>query len=162
MATMTDPYLKTVRAKEHLDDLRKRLRAFRESEPIRVSREDDIQNQRHIIRLHVKNIPDVFALIVGDCLYCLRSSLDQLVWALSKLTTDYPKWTQFPILEKSDTKRLKACTQGVPAPAIHLIDSLQPYHGRDAAAISSHLLWRLNLLCNIDKHRRIPVDRNFT
>jgi hypothetical protein len=43
-----------------------------------------------------------------------------------------------------------------------MIESLQPYQGRDVAAIRGHLLWRLNLMCNIDKHRRIPVHGNVT
>jgi hypothetical protein len=99
MRALADPYLKTARAKEHLDDLKERLRKFREDEPIRITREDDVANQRHILRLKVKDIPDVLTLITGDFLYCVRSSLDQLVWALSHTTTAYPRGTQFPIFD---------------------------------------------------------------
>src|SRR5579859_3666483 len=70
----------------------------------------------------------------------------------------YPKKTQFPIFDHVDAGKFKGCTSGVPAQAVSIIESLQPYHRRDAAAIKSDPLWRLNKLCNIDKHRRIPTD----
>jgi hypothetical protein len=160
MRKLADPYLKTARAKEHLDDLRERLRVFREDKPITVSREDDLKNQMYTVRLKVKDIPEKFALVVGDFLYCVRSSLDQLIFALSQLTVDYPVGTQFPILDAPDDAKIGRMTRGVPTPAVRLIKHLQPYTGQNPAAVKAHLLWRLNLLCNIDKHRRIPTDKN--
>ena len=156
---MADPYLKTARAKEHLEDLRGRLIAFEKSKPCTFSRQDDPENRRHIIRFHIREIADKVPLIVGDFLYCLRSSLDQLVWALAQVGgINYPDGTQFPIFSKPNPRKFGDFTVGVPAEAVQIIDHLQPYHGRDSAAIQSHLLWRLNALCNIDKHRRIPTD----
>src|SRR5579864_2883200 len=160
MRSATDPFLKTTRAKEHLDDLRERLRRFREDNPITIEREDDLGNQRHILRLKVKDIPEKFPLIVGDFLYCMRSSLDQLVWCLAQTKRPYPRNTQFPILDKPNDHRIKKCTCGVPAAAVAEIKRLQPYTGQNPAAVKAHLLFRLNLLCNIDKHRRIPTDKN--
>jgi hypothetical protein len=162
-SSLADPFLKTVRAKEHLDDLRERLRRFREeSEPIRVVKKDDIENQRYVIHFHVKDCPDKLPLILGDCLYCLRSSLDQLVWALAKGVGSYPAKTQFPILDSPDDDLFRKHTTGIPADAVTVIEALQPYRAPDVAAVKSHLLWRLNLLCNIDKHRRIPTDGTIT
>ncbi len=161
MRKLADPYLKTARAKEHLDDLRERLRGFRENEPINLRREDDLENHRYIIRFEVKDIPEKFALIVGDFLYCVRSSLDQLVFALAQTTIEYPKRTQFPIFDKpSDESKIGGMTIGVPADAITMIKHLQPYMGQDPDAVKAHLLWRLNRLCNIDKHRRVPTHSN--
>jgi len=94
-SSLTDPYLKTARAKEHLEELRERLRLFRENEPISFKREDDTANQQHIMRIKIKVVPDKITLIAGDFLYCLRSSLDQLVWALAKSVGSYPSGTQF-------------------------------------------------------------------
>lgn len=155
---LVDPYLKTTRAKIHLENLRERLAVFC-NEPCQFIREDDLEKQLHIIRMKIKDVPDEIPLIVGDLLYCLRSSLDQLVWCLAKInaTPGYPEHTQFPILEQRDIPRFNRQTAGVPAEAAKIIESLQPYNGRDADAIRSHLLWRLNKLCNIDKHTRIPV-----
>jgi hypothetical protein len=160
MKRLADPYLKTVRAKEHLDDLRERLRIFREDNPITIRREDDLENHRYVLRFKVKDIPEKFALVVGDFLYCLRSSLDQLVFALAQLTVTYPKGTQFPILDAPDDAKIRGWTRGVPAEAVKQIENLQPYTAQSPAAIKSHLLWRLNRLCVIDKHRRVPTHSN--
>jgi hypothetical protein len=92
-AGLADPYLKTKRAKEHLDALRHELESFRDSKSHRVSRERDIKNKRYRIRLKIADIPDTLPLIVGDFVCCLRSSLDQLVWALATLTKPYPRGT---------------------------------------------------------------------
>ena len=153
--TLADPYLKTSRANVHLEILRQELKAFRESQPCALVIDDDRKNQRCRVRVRIKDVPDTIPLIVGDVLYNLRSSLDQLVWCLAKLTLPYPKHTEFPILEERDNKRMREATRGVPAKAVGLIESLQPYHGGKAAKNS--FLWRLNKLCNIDKHMRIPV-----
>lgn len=161
-SSLADPYLKTARAKEHLEDLRERLRRFRESEPCGIVREDDLKKRKHIIHFRIKSIPEKIPLVVGDFLYCLRSSLDQLVWALAKVPGSYPDRTQFPILDHVDTGTFSRCTFGVPTNAVKIIESLQPYNGQTPAAIKSHLLWRLNKLCNIDKHRRIPTDATAT
>lgn len=155
---LVDPYLKTSRAKIHLENLREKLAAFCNN-PCEFSREDDLENKLHVIRMKIKDIPDEIPLIFGDLLYCLRSSLDQLVWCLAKInaTPGYPEGTQFPILEKRDIPRFRKQTSGVPADAARIIESLQPYNAANPNAIREHLLWRLNKLCNIDKHTRIPV-----
>ncbi len=156
---LADPYLKTTRAKEHLESLRRELEGFYESKPYRFVREDDTEKQRHIVRMKHPDIPDKLSLIAGDVFYNLRASLDQLVWCLAKSTAapSYPLDTEFPILEKRNLRVLRKRLRGVPAKAAAIIESLQPYNGRDADVIRSHLLWRLNKLCNIDKHMRIPV-----
>lgn len=158
--SLDDPYLKTTRAKTHLDALRDEINAFYKSEPIRIFREDDVKRQLYCIRIVIATIPSQLPLIAGDLFYCLRSSLDQAVWALAKRkigTGGYPTHTQFPIFDHNTARNRAKFTQyttGIPAAAIGIIKSLQPYHRADPAA---HLLSRLNLLCNIDKHRRIPV-----
>jgi hypothetical protein len=155
---LTDPYLKTTQAKVHLENLRERILIFC-SEPCEFLREDDTQNGFHIIRMKVKDIPDEIPLVFGDLLYCLRSSLDQLVWCLAKMnaTPGYPEHTQFPILEQRNIPRFNRQTTGVPTKALEIIESLQPYNAPTPDGIRENLLWRLNKLCNIDKHTRIPV-----
>ena len=156
--SLVDPYLKTSRAKVHLENLRKQLDAFAK-QPCEFLREDDADKQLHIIRMKVRAIPDDIPLIAGDLFYCLRASLDQLVWCLAKInaTPGYPEHTQFPILENRDEPRFTRQTRGVPPEAAKIIESLQPYNTLDPADVKNHLLWRLNKLCNIDKHIRIPI-----
>jgi len=159
LPSLVDPYLKTTRAKEHLDALRHELDVFGKSQPYSFIPEDDIENGVYRLRVKYERTPDRFPLIAGDALYCLRSALDQLVWSLAKLSRPYPQGTQFPIFgspDKRSEERFKQYTAGVPADAVTIIESLQPYRGTNTD-LRSHLLWRLNILCNIDKHRRIPV-----
>jgi hypothetical protein len=160
-SSLADPYLKTHRAKEHLDALKEGLRMYRESQPCSFGRADDLKNQLHIVNFKIKDIPDRLPLIVGDFAYCLRSSLDQVVWALAKEKGNYPRNTQFPIFSERTPEtesRLTAYTRGVPTLAIREIELLQPYNGQDAAAIKSTVLYQLNRLNIIDKHHRIPTD----
>jgi hypothetical protein len=157
---LVDPYLKTTRAKKHLDALRAELEAFRQSQAYTFAPQEDLEDGFVRFKIEYASIPNHVPLIAGDFLYCLRSSLDQVVWSLAKLSRPYPEGTQFPIFDtynKSTIARFKQYTAGAPADAIKIIEGLQPYHGPDSAAIRSRLLWRLNMLCNIDKHRRIPV-----
>jgi hypothetical protein len=161
--SLADPYLKATRSKEHLDALRDQLDLFYKTKPYTFFHEDDFTRGRHCVRVELKPFPDRVYLIAGDLLYCLRSALDQTVFALAHLTIRYPEGTQFPILDtdialdRNVKKRFEKQTAGVPAAAVRIIESLQPYHVGDAAAIKRHLLWRLNWLGNIDKHRRIPL-----
>ena len=155
--SLADPYLKTARAKEHLDALRQELSIFNESKPCRFHAQDDLKNQLCRVAIEISDTPDRIPLIAGEIFYCLRASLDQLIWSLAKLSQSYPEHTQFPILEKPDASRFRNQTLGVSADAVTIIESLQPYSGGNAAAVKSHLLWRLNKMCNIDKHMRIPV-----
>lgn len=154
---LADGYLKTTRAKLHLDALRSELDAFRKSNSCRVFRKENHKLGRYEIRVKTEETPEHIPLILGDLLYCLRSSLDQLTWSLAKLTTGYPKGTQFPIFDELSAKTRKRFADyrvGVPPRAAKLIESLQSYQRADP---SSHPLSRLNSLGNIDKHRRIPV-----
>jgi hypothetical protein len=161
--SLADPKLKTTRAKVHLEALRNELDAFYKSKPYTFVPEDDVERGRYCIRVEIGPIPDNIWLIAGDLFYCLRASLDQLVFSLAQITIPYPAGTQFPILDqdiafnKKVRKRFEGQTLGVTADAVQVIESLQPYHRRHTAAIRSHLLWRLNWMSNIDKHRRIPV-----
>ncbi len=163
---MADAKLKVARAKKHLGDLKDELRRFRKSKPIIVRTERDLKHGGYVLHIKVRRVPPKINLIFGDFLYCTRSALDQLVWSLAKLTLPYPEHTYFPILDcnNSDNRRTFArYTNGVPPDAATIIESLQPYHRGDAEAAHRDLLWRLNALCAIDKHRRIPVhgDESF-
>jgi hypothetical protein len=48
--------------------------------------------------------------------------------------------------------------RGVPPDAIDIIKELQPHHR--GASFKSHPLWRLDEICNLDKHRRIAMERS--
>jgi hypothetical protein len=163
MPGLLDPYLKLGRAKVHLEALDVELKRFiRKGKPYAFDRYDDLAKQRHVLRFKHNDVPDTPCLIVGDALYCMRSALDQLLWSLSKLTiTSPPTTVQFPIFghvprSKKVIKRFRDQVIGVPDKAIDEIKSFQPYHR--GASYKAHPLWRLNAMCNLDKHRRIPAN----
>src|ERR1019366_7226563 len=164
MAGLVDPLLKLDWAKRHLDALDSLLQSFidgGEGTSYTCSRYDDLEHQEHVLEVRLADIPDPICLTAGDALYCMRSSLDQLVWSLASAPGGLgsPERTQFPVICKDDSKRRKRFadqTAGVPALAITEIKAFQPYHR--GASYKSHPLWRLNAMCNLDKHRRIPAN----
>src|SRR6266404_1778641 len=100
---LTDAYLKLNWAKHHLDALDADLEIFHKTDPCKFTSEDDLKNQRHILRVELGTVPDNIPLRCGDAFYCMRASLDQLVWRLAKLTVTIPDRTQFPIIEEWDS-----------------------------------------------------------
>jgi hypothetical protein len=145
-------------AKTHLDTLDEELRIFCNSpEPYAAAGYEDITNGLYVFSYRAPLIPPHICHIVGDAFYNMRSSLDQLVWALARLSK-IPGNVQFPIMENTSTESKKRFTRqlkDVPSEAIVIIDELQPYHR--GTAYKEHPLWRLDEMCNLDKHRRIPM-----
>lgn len=159
MSGLADPYLKLNWAKRHLEALDAELEAFHKTNPCRLSHKDDIEGNRHLLVVELPDIPDPISLMCGDAFYCMRSCLDQLVWRLAKITAPIPGKTQFPIFDrwgKDEERSFANCLSGVPGDAISIIRELQPASG--SAPKETHLLWRLNAMCNLDKHRRIPAN----
>jgi hypothetical protein len=110
------------------------------------------------LRFEAKSsIPPCIPIIVGDCLQNLRSSLDYLVWELVIAAQGDPgEKSEFPIC--GTPKGFKdAIGRGflsnVPPAAITEIEALQPYH--HGQHWEKDVLWVLNKLTNINKHRRI-------
>jgi hypothetical protein len=149
MLGLADPFLKIGRAKKHLEALDSLLESFTAGEPYTFSQHDDVENQRHILKLKLADVPDVVCLTVGDAYYNMRSCLDQLVWSLAKRVGGIvdPDRTQFPILavDSEVTRRtFKDQTKGVPPAPLDEIRAFQPYHrGSD---YNAHPLWRLNVM----------------
>lgn len=157
---LIEPYWKTERAKHHLQELKTAIEHFSNSKPYIISAEDDIENEVHRIRVKFSEPHCWIHLIAGDIFYCLRSALDQAVYYLAKDSFPYPDWTQFPIFDEDTAetrKRFARYTRGVDSEAVSFIKSLQPYVGLNREPLTAHMLWMLNKMCNIDKHRRIPI-----
>jgi hypothetical protein len=94
-----------------------------------------------------------WGVIVGDVVHALRSSLDQLVWLLSR---DPSKDTAFPLCrtEKDWLIKSPGYLWGVDPTFVALIEDAQPYKSGDKA--HSHPLAILGELSNLDKHRFLP------
>jgi hypothetical protein len=160
MSGMRNSQSKLAWAQGHLKLLDLEIGEFANSNPYILTREDDPEQHSHVLRFRLLDVPDPICLIAADAVYSIRTSLDQLVWSLARLK-GIPKRTTFPIIKgpvltKSRLVSFNDSLFDVPSEAICEIDALQPYHR--GSAFKTHPLWRLDEICNLDKHRRIPAN----
>ena len=146
---------KIERAKCHVRDLESRILAFRETDPYALFGDDDPKTGERVLRVRVRSQPpNDFALIAGEAVYQLRSSLDHLAWQLVEANGNAAgKWTYFPICETAAKYKAASPGQvkGMSPAAISMIDAIQPYQGGCGE------LWKLHALSNYDKHRLLLV-----
>jgi hypothetical protein len=155
--------MKTERAKVHLNALNRELDLFAK-EPYTVITKEDIENSRYVRRYQLKAMDPIIGMLLGEFLYCLRSGLDQMAWqlALRSARSDPKKTRQicFPIfgeiINSEDRRNLKKAMELFPSDVAQEMDALQPYQRK--SLFEDHLLWQLNMLCNIDKHCIIPIN----
>ena len=148
------PRLKIQRAKDHIADVREHVIKFLASNPWEMFTEAGPGNAEECIKVRATvEPPGEIAIICGEAIYALRSSLDQLACALA-VQNGYsdPSDTYFPFAGskpefEAAVNRKK--TSKLSPDAVSLIDSLQPYKG------GNDLLWALNRLANTDKHRML-------
>lgn len=161
MQSLHHAELRTARALEHLQVLDQQLAVFYASEPYKVERFDEPDQNRHIIRLQAKDPDDRLAILAGEVAHALRCALDNAVYSLAVFATNaIPDSTklQWPVLKKANPNLFALQTAGVSTMAAAIIESLQPYQAGPGDAYKGHILWQLHALDIIDKHRRIPID----
>jgi hypothetical protein len=154
--------LKVNRANEHLDGLRSAVEGFVQSDFYETATEFDYK-RRLVARVkNVEQPPLELAVLIGDAIHNLRSSLDNLAYALAtahtgKLPPGVARACAFPIFEtgplfRGEKKRGAAPKMRAMAPRTRAaIERLQPYHRRKHPELE--LLWILEELSNLDKHR---------
>lgn len=152
-------------AQGYLQTLDAEITAFLERGPYPVTVKPDDKTGKRTIHVAIREKPPAqrWALMTGDIVHNLRSSLDHVVHDLSNRI----RGTAFPIFDNRDKYaaldgngqpsqssglwKVRGLTQAHQA----LVESLQPYHAGDA----SHLepLWVLHDLDIVDKHRLLLV-----
>jgi hypothetical protein len=150
---------KVERAVQHFVELNEtRERFFKEEFNGRYALIGEANTQRTRYRLRAKVLKPFpsteWGLAIGDGVHCLRSALDQLVYAV--LTTPNDR-AAFPI-SKNERDWITEAPKplwGVPEPFRAVIDRAQPYHARKFA--DAHPISELAALSNCDKHKAIPV-----
>ena len=161
MVGLTQTKIKNARAEAHLKSLETAITAFL-SEPVTIAIKDDVEKGLHIRRFEMKIIPEVIPLLIGEWAYNLRSGLDQLAWQLALLSGRTPSsQTAFPIhKDRMGEKRFLDATRFIPDEAVQVIQLLQPYNrGKD---FDRHPLWRVNKICNLDKHTTMAINSTLT
>jgi hypothetical protein len=157
MASLDSVKQKIYRAKEHWDELWDELTAYYQSNPgdLFPAEGSTPENPVSIFK-EKKPVPAKIALVLGDALQCLRSSLDYLVWELVEAAGNTPhRRLMFPLAltqkqYESDMKRGRL--DGVAPEAIAIIDRFQPYLQPNP---KETVLGILDELTNVNKHRRV-------
>ena len=152
------PFRKVDRAKQHIDELDRKVREFADRNPYRIVVEPSFNpSNSAMISLAVRireEMPDEFALLVGDALHNLRSSLDHLACCLVPGGTSDPQCA-FPFAKSEPAFQqtiLSGPIRKAKPNAIDAIRQLKPYPG------GNDTLYGLHLIDNLDKHRLVlPV-----
>lgn len=143
--------LKINRAHEHLAAIRSEIARHKQNCSITI--EPGVNPK--IVNL-VEKFPDPpieLSLLIGDCLYNLRSCLDHVAAQLVACNGHSPSHSQFPICSKpaafksASSDQLKGALPG----SVTVIEGLQPY--KRVERLADCPLWCINKLGNIDKHR---------
>jgi len=158
---------KLLRALEHARASDKLAAEYRDSRPFEIVRLSDGTEE---FRITSRPRIDI-SVLAGEILYQCRSALDHLFFELvhreygASLPKNLVIASQFPLLNKPPSgysvpvpKDKLLAKEGlfnwVPDDAYTFIESVQPYHGRDAGHRALRILAKLS---NIDKHRHLTA-----
>lgn len=161
------------RAAQHMDSFVAGTAALSVGINLASSEERSDVGREHVWRIGgLRPIPIELSLIVGDCLFNIRSALDHLVWDLTRPEGSVPR-CEFPLFD--DPRRFNERRgDGTPKPLSGLgkisgltevqqkiVETLQPYHSIDAEdatlAATCDNLGLLNEIHNSDKHRTLSL-----
>jgi hypothetical protein len=162
--------LKVERAEQHLDEVKKAMAAYTTGNPYQAMRVRQPKGQRHVwlYRLEMtEELDPMIAVIIGECLYDLRSALDHLAVAMAprnrKASAAFPVESTDPWEKDAagnfvhDEDRRHSFTsklKGMPDEVVAMIKAAQPYRREDSVLETLSLISRLE---NADKHRQLIV-----
>jgi hypothetical protein len=157
MHLLDDPGFTLAYARKHLNELEAAIRVRQVLEPDVLASQFDPQRSCCIFRYKLPEPPPLgVALQLGDVVHNMRASLDHLAWRLARLTMKVPsRDTHFPIFDSPNAGALHTQIREMPSGAQQIIEGLQPYHRGNR--MQEDLLWLLNQLCIVAKHRHINV-----
>lgn len=142
---------KLERAKKHLGDLDALISEYLSRNPYSLLLEQQDEGKSILVTLSMKETPDfrTWALIAGDVVHNLRSSLDLIICDLATLEGKKCRYTAFPIFKDAEefSKKSKGKLVGVHPKAVAIIQKLKPHGGGNDS------FYYLSMLDNIDKHR---------
>jgi hypothetical protein len=150
------PSLKIQRAKNHINDLNRRIEAFLSEKPFTLFVHHQPKAGQAAARIKTeKPIPDEFGLIVGDAVHNLRSALDLTIYAMTSAKVSEQKLhkIEFPFPWKGAEGLDRAIDEGqvrfAGEKVVETVHNLKPY------ATGNRDLWGIRTLDNSDKHRLI-------
>jgi len=142
---------KVERARKHLDELHVAIEAIDPTQFYRMVRDDDADAGVSTWRFRIlRELPDVWGVVIGEFGYQLRSSLDLAVHQLAVADSGAPgRKTAFPIFSDAQNYAGQRPTylEGVHEAHWAIFDTLQPYLRGNAPF--ADLAW----LTNTDQHQ---------
>jgi len=140
-------------AKRHIEDVERQIRGFHASNPYRHVVEPNVamRFKSHKIKL-VNDLPESLAGTVFDAANCLRSSLDQIGFAVAVAVGKDGRHAHFPFGDEdrsSAVSRLTTRCSDLPFEVQETMLSFKPYKR------GNRLLWAINELANTNKHETI-------
>ena|SRR5579862_2477275 len=143
--------LKFERAKKHIYDLGVQIAAFFKEKPCSFVFVRDLKAREAAVRFEqYKPIPDEFALLMGDAIHNLRSTLDYSICDVCIDAGADPERVQFPFAKRAESLEsvIKNRQVHLAGPIIlQAIRDLKPYAG------GNDDLFGLHMLDIADKHR---------
>ena len=156
MVTLEGVNAKIQRAQDQIERLARDIEASCEDQRALFSEElrPDVGDKIWIFRGETPIVPIEYSIRLGEILYNLRSSLDQLVWQLTHANYRVPTHRhEFPIFDDESrfNNAVKTKLAGVSLRSLARIKEMQPFRRNDKWSA----LKTLHSLCNIDKHRSV-------
>jgi hypothetical protein len=151
---------KIYRAKQHYDELKKELAEYFQDAPGKLVEAPESTPEKPILGFQLKgSVPARFALIAGDFLQNIRSSLDYLVWQLVIANGTRPgRCNAFPICESIEgwekCLHQHGRLRGVHKDAIAEIKTFQPCFSQSLIPLPLTVLEKLT---NQNKHQCVFV-----
>jgi hypothetical protein len=154
--------LKIERAEKHIEDLDGRIEIFRKAEPYTIgAKAHPVAEIKHttLFISKVDPVPNDFALIAGDAIHNLRSSLDHLAWQLVETGGGSPnRYTYFPICrtpQQYASAMGKGEIKSMSLRAQKALWAIQPFITSDDTLLQVH---DLDI---VDKHRLVLTVATF-
>jgi hypothetical protein len=143
------------RAREHLDELRRDVQSLQETDRARIVTQLGTDKTQVAINLvYRRPHPNRrWGALVGDFAHCIRSALDNTVYAIALTNADTlppadDRILCFPIADTNDDwRRVKRSVRSLPSAVRAVIEAAQPCRGGNA------VLSVLGSLNDMDKHR---------
>lgn len=153
---------KVLRAREHFDDLNRRILEFFAEKPYMFKHVRGEQPRHFKVLIGTRKTPDIrLGIIAGEVVHQLRSALDysigESIWSATGHEPEPDHKFQFPIF-LADTKRnarmFDGYVRGITDAARAVLREIQPYRSGHPERAT---LWLLHCLDNEDKHRFIHI-----
>ena len=156
MVTLEGVHAKIQRAENQIEQLSREIANSCETQRSLFAEElrPEVGDKIWIFRGETPIVPIEYSIRLGEIVYNLRSSLDQLIWQLVHANYKIPNHrNEFPMFDDESrfNKAEKTKLAGISLRSLARIKEMQPFRKNDEWSA----LKTVHSLCNIDKHRSV-------